>query len=109
MTNLLLFLGFLLYCVQAAAVYLPAIKDSNYYIPIGLITSNLACIMWLYIAKLLKSKQDVLFYGAVWDALIMAAYCIVPLIFFSVPITRLGVLGIAMVVAGICVLKVSQL
>ena len=87
----LLVSGFLGNCAGASLAYMPAVKHSRYYFLVGMALSNLTLFL----------------YGTIWDGLIMAAYFIVPILLFGVRLNLQGAIGLALVVGGTLILKLS--
>jgi multidrug transporter EmrE-like cation transporter len=105
---LMLLVGFLSYCFGAYMLYSPFFKDRPaLYYPVSFMVGNAATFLWLYIARTQTENRNTLFYGNVWDFGLMAAYAIIPILFFGVKLNPMGLVGMAVVILGLVIFKMN--
>lgn len=96
-----------IYAVYAAIAYSP-IKESKWYIPLGLVLALSCNFLWLVLSRLAGPNTHVMFWALLLDIGIILTQLAVPIVFFGVRMTPSGYLGIAMAVAGVLILKMSM-
>lgn len=62
-------------------------------------------LIWGLIARWAASPRQLYTVGVCWDVLNVAAYSLLPLFVFGVRLTPAAALGVALVVAGACMVK----
>ena len=103
MTLMYFIISFLIYCAICALPYTSFKHSKCYYLLAvsGIITQGL----WLTIAKLSKSNNDLLIRGIYFDAMITTVYIVIPIMFFNVSLTKMNICGIALIILGLFVSK----
>ena len=99
--------GMAVYISSVLVSYSTSLKQTNWYFPIGLSLAIVANTMWLYIAKHSSVKDDLYVRGLVWDAMIVSAYVIVPLIWYGVRPTGYTLAGCIFIVIGLILTKLG--
>lgn len=82
-------------------------RNSPWFIPINMLIGIGVSTIWYLNIRHLDDKDRIYFYGIVWDMGIVLTYYIIPLIFFDVRLSKLGLLGIGLMIAGMLLLKVK--
>lgn len=97
--------GVLTYAIAVSICYLPAVKSSPYYFPIGLACGVVANALWLDIARKVGSNDRILLHGFYWDAMIIMMYALVPVVITDVRLSSTSILGLLLIVTGIVLTK----
>ena len=105
MISFLFFLGTILYIASVSLLY-SSFKSSQYFYPVGLLFAFVTNFIWLYIAK--HSAGAVLYTrGLLWDSIIVAAYVLVPVLFFNIRLSLTSAVGCVIIVVGIIITKLG--
>lgn len=107
MTYFLFLAGFLLYVFSVCLQYVPALKSSSAYYAIGLSVAIAVNLLWLTVAKLASDGKQLYMYGIYWDAMIVASFSIVPVLFYGVRISGYSLLGLGLILTGTILTKVG--
>jgi drug/metabolite transporter (DMT)-like permease len=80
-------------------------KQRWWYIPLGILCGMCTNFLWFLAMKYVPCKQKSYILTVCWEAAIVTIYFGAPLLFFGVKIDRWTAAAIALVVAGILMLK----
>jgi hypothetical protein len=94
-----------LHLLGAFITYNTAIKASSWYLPAGMLAGMASTVLWFSVVKMCTDNKELFIYGLAWDALLMAAYMLVPLLLFHVNLDWKQILGTILVVAGLILTK----
>jgi multidrug transporter EmrE-like cation transporter len=72
--------------------------------PLGLTLALVANYLWLSIARASGSPSETQTNGFIWDGIIVLSYALIPL-FYGARLSPLQMLGVALVVAGMVIVK----
>ena len=100
-------IGLITYILSVVVSYSTALKQTQWYFPIGLALAFVANFIWLYIAKNSFDKESLFVRGLVWDSMIVGAYVIVPLTLYSVRPTGYTLIGCTFIVIGLILTKLG--
>ncbi len=98
--------GALLYFAAASLTY-SSLRNSSYFLYIGIIFGALTNGLWFYIASKSEDKEALVKLALYWDVMIVAIYAIVPFIFFQIRLPPYAALGAVLMGAGIVLLKLG--
>lgn len=98
-------LGALFYILSVYVSYNDTLKSMNIYFYIAALIGVLTNISWFYIAKHAANPSDILVKGFYWDAMIVACYVIVPLLFFEIKLTGFQIAGLTTILLGVILTK----
>ncbi len=95
-----------LYCM---AVYLnySSLRTSGWFIPAGLVLSLITNLVWLFIVQNTPDKHLLYVRGLIWDAIIVGAYALIPILFFGVRLTGWTLIGGITTMVGLVLMKVG--
>lgn len=96
----------LLYFLSAFVSYSPSIKSSQYFLIYGLGLALICNLIWLWIAKNTQDVSKLAIYGLYWDSIITFSFLAVPVLLFGVSFTKMQVLGVFLILAGIVLTKI---
>jgi hypothetical protein len=99
-------LGALTYVAAVSICYIPAIKSSQCFMPIGLVCGLLANYLWLTIARSTSVNGEVLKLGIYWDAMLTMVYVLVPAIVFGARLSGWQMIGSILIGLGVVATKV---
>jgi len=109
MIELTLFmLAVCIYFCSSYISYSDAWRKSGWFIPVGVVIGLIASTCWFILVKYVNNNQRIYVYSLFWDAIICWSFYVVPLIFFNIKIDRWGFLGLAMMVAGLTIIKIRS-
>ncbi len=106
----------LYFFIPGAICYILSVLVSNsnrlqnvplYYYLNGISISIAANLLWLTIAKRAPDQHVRYLYGLYWDAMIVGAYCLVPVLVFNVRISNIAILGVFLMILGMVLTKVG--
>lgn len=81
-------------------------KDESWYLPALFLVCNCFTALWFWLTRYLKTDQDMLVAGLIWDAVLTVVSLVIPLIFYKVQLDWRFVVGLGLVVVGLVLLKV---
>jgi drug/metabolite transporter (DMT)-like permease len=106
MIALYFLMGALLYVVSVCLIYNESFKKTPYFIWVGLFVGLVANYVWLSIAKQSKGA-DLYVRGLIWDCLMIAAYTLIPVMFYGIKLTPTTIIGCVLIIVGIFLTKVN--
>jgi uncharacterized membrane protein len=101
----LLIPAFIAFIIGAYFSYNDEQRRSPWFYPVYLSVSVACSLIWIVSAKCLDNKRHILVYSVFWDSLLMVAYYLLPLLFFGVKVNTGMLVGIALVLIGIMLVK----
>ena len=99
--------SFLVYGAYTFVTYSKSIRDSSYYLPLGLAAAVLANVIWMFMARNLGTAKSIFYWGLALDITLTASTIIVPVMFFGVSPSKTSAVAIMMILTGIVLLKLS--
>jgi hypothetical protein len=96
-----------MYSFLASASYSQTLKVSNYYYIAGILAGIVANVLWLSIAKNETNPSKLVMTGLYWDVMLTMVYILIPFLFFGAQANLWQVGGIATIVVGIFLTKVT--
>ncbi len=96
-----------LYLATCSMSYNDAFRQSNYYLPSTILIGLLCSIIWNCMVKYLNDKNKIYFYSLVWDVCSIFIYYAFPLIFLNVKIHKFGIVGVALIIIGLVIVKMN--
>lgn len=99
-------LGGLAYAAMAYASYSESFKQSSLYFPSGIALAIIANLLWFSLAKTESNASQLVIKGLIWDAVLMAAFLVVPFLFFHVKFTTTQAVGVGLTLIGLLLTKV---
>lgn len=100
-------IGFIIYVLSVMVSYSVGLKQSNWYFPVGLTLAIIVNILWLYIAKHSPDKNELYIRALIWDAMIVGAFVVVPLVMHGVRLSGWTLVGCIFIIIGLVLTKVS--
>lgn len=101
-------LATIIYFMSTYGYYNDQIRDSKYFFLAGIVLAVINNVLWLYLTRILKEPNTLMFFAFIWDMIILATAIIVPTVFFGVKPTLLGWIGIGLVITGITLFKLGM-
>lgn len=98
-------LGFLIYCLSSYISFYQPIKDSKYFLPVGMGLAIIANLAWLFLTRSMTDTTKILLIGMYWDLMLTLIYLLIPFIFFHVNLSTTQYCGIITIVFGIILTK----
>lgn len=95
--------------LSAAGVWMTydgAMRSSRFFLPAAAALGAAASLLW-FVSIRGMSRQNVYAYSLAWDAVVLATYYLLPLVAFQVRLSLAGAVGLALVVVGCVLVKVS--
>ena len=100
-------IAFLIYVGYAYMNFSTTIKDQWWYIPLGLVLTVIGNTLWMIVTKLELSQHLLLIKGVIWDLMLTTTFIAVPLLFFSVKLNQLSIIGLIISIIGIIIMKLG--
>lgn len=104
---LILFVAMVFYCISLFLCYCQDIRSSWYYVPLALSIGICTSLMWILSVKVIDNKERIFFFSLCWEFLVVFIDCLIPLVFFGINANKYIVIGAAIVVAGLVVMKIN--
>lgn len=104
----ILFYIFLMFVVSAVFTYTKSLKDSWMFLVMMIVTSLMGSYMWVIASRRLNTISELVWFSLVWDLLMVAAYYIIPLLFFDHKMTWQSWAAIGLIVTGIVWFKIQM-
>jgi drug/metabolite transporter (DMT)-like permease len=98
-------LGALVYGVIVCLSYYKPIQATHLYMPLGLALALGVNYLWLSIARASLTPSETLVKGFMWDAMIVLAYGVLPVLFFGAKLTLVQGIGVGCIVLGMVLTK----
>lgn len=98
----------LLMVAYTYTTYSEDFKRSPWYFPAGFALGVLLSLIWTTLAYLVRDRQRLFLISAVWDVTQAVACAALPCLMFGVRLNAWSALGLALVVAGLVVLKLTM-
>lgn len=95
----------ILFIVGAFFTYRDDLRNGQWYIPVIIIDSILACILWIWAARLLDDKNKIFLLSLLWDLSMVTCYYLLPLLILDFKMTRAFYIGSALILSGLFVIK----
>lgn len=76
-----------------------------WFIPIGLLLGLMSNGLWFLAAKTIGDKQNLYLFTFLWDSVVISIYFLLPLLFFSVKLEKMGFVGLFLIITGIILMK----
>lgn len=95
----------LLYFARAYLTYTEEARKQWWFIPFAVGLGVITSIMWFSIVKWMDDKQRIYVYSLFWDTAIIAVYYLMPPLLFGVKMDRWALLGLALIVGGVVLIK----
>lgn len=105
MQYIIFILAVIFFCFSAFICYNNEVRNSKYFIFLGLILGNLTSFLWFYLAKMLQEKEKIYFASVIWDVLLFLVFILIPIFFFEVKLNKYCILGLTMIVLGLLLFK----
>src|SRR5688572_14756832 len=96
-----------IYVLYGILAYHPDLKTRPWFVWAGLLCALGTNLIWIHLAKATHSGARLLFYNLVWDGGLVAITILVPLMVFGVRPTMISMLGMALTVVGIILMKLG--
>lgn len=100
-------IGFLIYCAYAQLGFTESMRSSSWYIPLGLVCSISANLMWMLLVRFLADNKAITVAAFRWDAVVILAALVVPLLFHGVKLNGLQWAGIGLILSGLTLTKLA--
>jgi hypothetical protein len=92
--------------ILTAINYHPVLKISWWYYPISFVFGNCLTFLWWWLmAAVGRDDKKVFFSGLIWDVVLTGMSLLIPVLYFDVRPNRLAAWGVALIVAGLVLLK----
>lgn len=95
----------IIYSICAYMCYHESFRNSQWYMPAGLILGFMAVIIWFSTVRLIGDKHRIYFYSLMWDAVLVGVYYVIPILFFNVRLDKWGIIGLALMTLGLVLVK----
>lgn len=92
-------------CAAAYLSYHPAYKRAPWFPAAVALLSVLTGLLWAWVARRAESDRQLYSVGVAWDAVTILGYSLLPLVAFGVRLSPWSLCGLALVVAGACLVK----
>jgi uncharacterized membrane protein len=99
---------FVIYVICAYLTYKEEWRNEWWYIPVSCTFGTVLVFIWYYVVKYIGDRDRIYFYSLCWDAILIGVYYFLPILFFGVKLDRYGVVGLALMTAGLILLKVKH-
>ncbi len=83
-------------------------RDSQWFPWICVGIGALNAVMWIWAARSAASQRQLFAISAAWDAAMLVAYYLLPLVAFGVKLEWKGALGLVLLVAGAWFISLSK-
>ena len=107
MFYLMVFLSVLVYSLYAHLGFDGDLKDSKWYLVLGLATILIGESLWLYYIREELDPNRILLKGLVWDAGISISFVLVGYLFHDIRISPILVTGTIVTMVGLFMIKAS--
>lgn len=98
-------LAFVLYAVAAWVSYHPTHKDRAWFPWVMGAISLSGGLMWAWAVRLCADRREVFAASVAWDAAVLGAYSVLPLVVFEVRLSAVAWAGFGLVVVGAILVK----
>lgn len=96
---------FVTYSCYTYIGYNEGIRNSKYFLVLGLSISLTSNLLWLLGLRILNSSHSIFWFGLTFDILVTACSLYIPVILSKVKFHSMTWLGIALIVSGLMVIK----
>lgn len=102
-------MGMLVYLILAVMSYSPTMKAHPYYYAAGAVLAVISNFAWMWLSKTTQNPSDLVVRGVYWDLMLMASYMSVPFLAYGAKLNSTQLIGIGLIVAGLVIMKVSEI
>lgn len=95
----------LIYSLGCWVTYSDDAKQRWWYLPLGVSLGALVNLIWFYVCRVLPENNKIYVFNLMWDAVMVAVYYGLPLLFFGVKLDRVTMVGATLMLVGIFVMK----
>lgn len=95
------------YSSLVCLTYLKDLRETWYYLPVGLGLALLNNFIWLTIARQSPNEHVLYLYGIYWDTIIILTYTLIPFLMFNIKLSNISWVGIGLVLLGLLVTKLG--
>ncbi|HRO67970.1 MAG TPA: hypothetical protein PL182_10435 [Pseudobdellovibrionaceae bacterium] len=96
---------FVTYSCYTYIGYSETLRNSKYFLVLGLSISLISNLLWLWGVRLLNQSQGIFWYGISFDVIVTACSLYVPIVLSKVKFNSLTWLGVGLVLSGLFVIK----
>ena len=104
---LVLVIATILYCICAYITYQEEVRKQWWFIPFGVLLGTTLATMWFLTIRYIGDKQRIYVFSLFWDTIMWSIYYILPAVFFGVKLNSWTSFGLALIVAGLLVVKLK--
>ena len=96
----------ILLIISCVLGYSDAFRGSQFYYPICFTIGTVLNAVWYWVVQYIGSDKHRLYvYSVIWDAVIVAVFYLIPLFFCDVHLSKWGILGLALIIGGLALIK----
>lgn len=99
-------IGFFIYCLGAFLSNSNYLKATPYYYYLAIGAGAVANYIWFSIAKSINQSGQIIILGLFWDLMIVAAFILVPVLFFDINLRLTQIIGCGIMILGFILTKV---
>lgn len=103
-----LFIVGILYCICAFLTYKEEWRYEWWYLPISSFFGSVLVLIWYLVIRHIGDKDRIYFYSLCWDGVLVGVYYFLPILLFGVRLERMGIVGLALILVGLVMIKLSN-
>lgn len=82
--------------------------DKWYFIPLGVSFAICSNLTWFSAVKFLNDPKKIYIFSIMWDFVICVIYFLFPMIFCKINLQKYELIGLIIVLIGICIMKIHN-
>lgn len=99
---------FVLYSICCYFTFDDRTRAKWWYVPSGVFLGIVCNTIWLFMTRSLDDKEKIYFYALFWDAMIVVVFYGMPILLFGVKLNKWGLLGLALMITGLTIMKIAK-
>lgn len=97
-----------LYILVCWLGYNDEFRKTAYFVPVATAIAALVNLLWFTVLRTLDDRQKIYVFSMCWDAVIVGVYYSIPVLFLGVKLDRYGLIGVFLILCGVCLLKLRH-